>query len=442
MKEARIAMAKSDAPDKSGAVFSRREFGALLGGAGLVIANPFTINPAAARTRPHVVIVGGGVGGGTVAHHLKKIAPKLRVTLIEPHPVYATCFFSNLYLGGIRSFTSITHDYRRLKRLGVNVIHDWVRGISTARRRVRLKHGRELTYQRLVVSPGIDFKYGAIEGYSSEVARAIPHAWKAGAQTLLLKRLIENMDEGGVAVMTAPPEPYRCPAGPYERASMIAHYLKIHKPRAKLLIIDAKNSFSKQPLFEEGWRRHYPGMIEWLPAAMTGGGARKVDVKRREVTTVDGQKFKGVINIIPPQTAGRIAIRAGLAEGEWCPVNFADFASKKAPDVYVLGDASIAKAMPKSAFSANSQARAVASAIAADLAGKERFPPRFRNVCWSLIAPKDSVKDGADYRPGPSELEPLETFISKLGESDAVRAANYEESAAWYSSITADIFAK
>lgn len=435
-------MAKCSGGDETEAIFSRREVTSLLSAAGLFLANPFAVRPALARSRPHVVIVGGGAGGGTAAHYLRTLAPRTRVTLIEPQPIYATCFFSNLYLGGLRSFTSITHDYTGLKRHGVHIVHDWVKDISTAHKRVKLKSGQELSYDKLVVSPGIDFKYGEIEGYSSEAARTIPHAWKAGAPTLLLKRLIENMDEGGTAVMCVPAEPYRCPPGPYERASMIAHYLKTHKPRAKLLLIDAKDSFSKQALFQEGWGRYYPNTIEWLPGAMTGGGVKKVDVKTGEVTTGDGQKFKGAINIIPPQTAGEIAVRAGLAEGGWCPVDVTSFASKKAHDVYVLGDAAIARAMPKSAFSANSQAKVVANAIAAELAGKERFPPRFRNTCWSLIAPKNSVKIGAAYKPGPGELTAMETFVSQPGEPDSARAANYEESLAWYASITADIFAK
>jgi NADPH-dependent 2,4-dienoyl-CoA reductase/sulfur reductase-like enzyme len=414
-----------------------------MGGAGLVLANPLVASPALARSRPHVVIIGGGVAGGTVAHYLRKTAPKLRITLVEPQPVYATCFFSNLYLGGLRGFTSITHDYGGLKRLGVTIIHDTAKEISTSQKRVRLKGGVELTYDKLVVTPGIDFKYGDIEGYSSEAARTAPHAWKAGAQTLLLKRLIEDMDEGGVAVMSVPAEPYRCPPAPYERASMIAHYFKVHKPRAKLLVIDAKDSFSKQALFEEGWRRYYPGIIEWIPGAMTGGGVKRVDAKAGELTTIDGQKFKGAaLNVIPPQSAGEIAIRAGLTEGDWCPVHFATFASRKAADVYVLGDAAMAKAMPKSAFSANNQAKAVANAIAADLAGRDPYPPRFRNTCWSLIAPRNSVKIGAGYQPAADHLEAVETFISKPDEPDSVRSANYEESLSWYASITSDIFAK
>jgi sulfide dehydrogenase [flavocytochrome c] flavoprotein chain len=436
-------MSKTSASDKTGAALSRRDFAWLAGAAGLILANPFVASPALARSRPHVVIIGGGVGGGSVAHYLRKAAPKLRITLVEPQPVYATCFFSNLYLGGLRSFTSITNDYMGLKRLGVTVIHDTAKEISTAQKRVRLKGGVDLTYDKLVVSPGIDFKYGDIEGYSSEAARMAPHAWKAGAQTLLLKRLIENMDEGGVMVMSVPADPYRCPPAPYERACMIAHYLKVHKPKAKLLVIDAKDSFAKQALFEEGWRRYYRGIIEWVPGAMTGGGVKRVDVKAGELTTVDGQKFKGAaLNIIPPQSAGDIAVRTGLAEGGWCPVDCATFASKKANDVYVLGDASIAKAMPKSAFSANSQAKAVVNAIAAELAGRDRYPLRFRNTCWSLIAPKNSVKIGAGYQTAADHLEAVETFISKPDEPDSLRSANYEESLAWYASITSDIFAK
>lgn len=423
---------------------SRRDFSKGLAATGLALTAPAAFSGVArAQAKGRVVIIGGGAGGGTVAHHLKKTAPDLDVTLIEASPRYTSCFFSNLYLGGFRTFESITHDYDGLKKLGVTVVHDVAKDVDTAGKTVKLRGGGSASYDKLVLSPGIDMKYDSIEGYSPAAAEIMPHAWKAGPQTQLLKRQLEAMADGEVVVMAAPPDPYRCPPGPYERVSMIAHYLKTAKPKSKLMVFDPKEKFSKQGLFQEGWQQFYAGIVEWIPPSMTGGGVKKVDAKAMTVTTGDGETIKAAVaNIIPAQKAGEIAAKAGCTDGDWCPIRPDSFASAKVADIYVLGDASVATQMPKSAFSANSQAKVVVNAIVAELAGGPRFPARYRNTCWSMIATDNSVVIGANYTPKDNVLEAADGFISKTGEPAELRKKTYEDSLSWYDSITADIFAK
>jgi sulfide dehydrogenase [flavocytochrome c] flavoprotein subunit len=292
-----------------------------------------------------------------------------------------------------------------------------------------------------VVAPGIDIIYDSIEGYSETAAEIMPHAWQAGPQTKKLRRQIEAMEQGGLFVLAAPAEPYRCPPGPYERACSVAHHFKQRNPSAKILILDAKESFSKQGLFEDAWARYYPDMIEWIPGEF-GGEVIAVDPTALTVTTDDGLHRAAVANIIPPQRAGAIAHQAGLTdESGWCPIVPATMQSRTNPDVHVLGDACIPGDMPKSAFSANSQAKVCAMAIRAALTGTEAFSPRFRNTCWSTLAPKDAVKIGASYEATDEKIAKVDAFISEMGESSEVRAQTRAEADAWYASITADIFA-
>jgi len=428
-------------------MIDRREFARLLGGAALAAASPALIGrPALAKGRAKVVIVGGGAGGGTVARILKTEAPDLDVTIVEARPVYTSCFNSNHYFGGFRTFASLQHSYDGLKKLGISVINDTATAIDAAKKSVTLVGGKVLAYDRLVLSPGIDFNYGAIEGYSAAAAEIMPHAWKAGPQTLLLMKQLEAMDDGGVVIMTVPGNPYRCPPGPYERACMIAHFLKTKKPKSKLVIFDAKPTFSKQPAFEEAFEKYYSGIIDLnLTNEIDNFQVVRVDPKTMEVETKSGTKLKGaVVNIIPPQTAGDIAIKTGCAEGAWCPIKPENFSSAKVAGLYVLGDAAIAAEMPKSAYSANSQGRVVAADILAELAGAERVAAGYRNTCWSLLAADDSIKIGADYAPGEKDgkpiLAPSGPFVSQKGESAEVRHKNYAESLAWYHAIISDAF--
>ncbi len=431
------------------AKITRRKFGVLVGASGLaVVAQNAISGPVFAQGKAKVVIVGGGAGGATVAHKVKAAAPELDVTLVEIKKAYTSCFFSNLYLGGLRTFESITHTYDGLKKLGVNVIHELAQSVDGAGKKVQLKDGTTLSYDRLVLSPGIDIKYDTIEGYSPEAAEVMPHAWQAGQQTKLLHDKINAMDDGGVVVLAAPPNPYRCPPGPYERMCMIARVLKQKKPKSKLILLDPKPSFSKQPAFMEAFKRYYGDIIEVnLSNEFDDFRVNRVDPATGEVHTAGGRTEKAAVaNIVPAQRAGLIAHKAGCADGDWCPVKPEDMSSTLVSDVYVLGDASIATQMPKSAFSANSQAKVVAADILANLAKARKFGPRYRNTCWSALTTDDSIKVGANYKPGTLGDKPAlvasGSFVSKPGEEAALRRQNFEESFSWYDNITKDIFAK
>lgn len=391
---------------------------------------------------PQVVVVGGGAGGATAARYLAKDSDgQLEVTLVEPAKHYYSCFFSNLYLGGFRDYASIGHSYDRLARMpSLNVVHEWVAAIDREKRRVRLSSGAEVAYDRLMLSPGIDLIYDALPGYSLADAGRMPHAWKSGTQVQHLRYLVENMKSGGTFVMVAPSGAYRCPPGPYERISMIAHVFKQRNPTAKIVIIDAKEKFSKQALFEAAWERHYPGMVLWLPASMSGG-----------LTYIDGASltFKTEIEdftadaatVVPPQRAATIAVAAGLTDDSgWCPIVPSTMQSTFDENIHVLGDASIAKAMPKSAFSAHSQAKVAAASVREALLGEERTEPRFANICWSLLAPDDGIKVGAHYKAGADSIEETGKFISQLGETPQVRARTVIEANSWYASVTQDMF--
>jgi NADPH-dependent 2,4-dienoyl-CoA reductase/sulfur reductase-like enzyme len=425
---------------------SRRTFGKLAAGAGAgLLARPLLVPAAIAQGKARVVIVGGGAGGATVARYVKEGAPQLDVTLIEANPIYSSSFFSNLYFGGLRTLEFFSHSYVGLRRLGVKVVHDYATDVDRRRKTVRTRAGRGYGYDRLVLSPGIDIKYDSIRGYSREVGRIMPHAYTTdAAQKRLLKRQLLGMRDGGVVGMVMPNNPFRCPPGPYERACMIAHYLKRKKRRSKLVILDPKRSFSKQPVFMEAFERHYKGIIELnLSNEIDDYSVVRVDARTRTIHTRAGRTLKAdVANVIPQQRAGEIAAKAGCTEGDWCPIYPESFMSRKVADVYVLGDASIADDMPKSAFSANSQAKVVAADILNALAGRDRFESRYRNTCWSLLAPDDSVKVGANYAPKDGKLEASDPFISKRGEPAEVRRQNYRESVAWYTNVTDEMFAK
>ena len=403
---------------------------------------------APAEPGPRIVVIGGGPGGATVAVLLKQSAPDLQVTLVETRPVYPTCFYSNLYLGGFRAFGSLLHNYEGLAALGIRVLNETATGVDTVKKLVKFGRGRPLAYDRLVLSPGITLKYEAIEGYSEEAAEMMPHAWKGGPQIQLLKRQLAAMPNGGTVVLTAPALPYRCPPAPYERACMIAHYLKTKKPKSKIILLDAKRSFTKQAAFEDAFATLYKGQIELaLSNEIDDNTVVRVDTETREVVTRSGRRIiADVANIVPPQRAGDIAKAAGCTDGDWCPVKFDSFTSARVEGVYVLGDAAIADPMPKSAFSANNQAHAVAAGILADVAAKERFPARYRNTCWSMVGPDNSVKIGANFAPGEKDgkpvLVPSGQFVSAAAETAGVRRQTFQESAAWYDAITKEAFAK
>jgi sulfide dehydrogenase [flavocytochrome c] flavoprotein chain len=417
---------------------TRRNFTALTSIGAVSLCAPRVLGQA----KPKLVVVGGGPGGGTVARLVNKDpAGAIDVTLIEPQRQFTTCFFSNLCVGGFRSYESITHDYDKVAREGVRVVHEWASVIDRERKTVRLVDGRRLPYDRLVVAPGIDLKFESVPGYSEAAAEVMPHAWKAGAQTQLLGKRLDTLVDGDLIVMVAPPNPYRCPPGPYERVSMFAHVLKRkgHK-RSMIIVVDSKPAFSKQALFMEGWEKHYPGMIQWHDPKMHGG-IKGVEPRTNEVKTDLATHKAALVNVIPAQMAGRIARDAALADQSgFCPIDPESMKSKMDANVFVLGDACIPGDMPKSAFSANSQAKVAATVIRGELTGSRTFPARYSNTCWSLIAPDDDVKVGGSYEPGDGKIKQVFSFVSRTGEAIDVRKQNYEESINWYAGIVADVF--
>ena len=410
-------------------------------GSSAAIAAALTAPTVMASGKPRVVVVGGGAGGATAARYIAKDSKgAIDVTLVEPTRSYYTCFFSNLYIGGFRTLDSIGHSYGNLAtEYGINVVHDWAVGIDRGAKTVSLAGGSTLNYDRLILSPGIDFIDGSVEGWTINAQNKMPHAYKAGSQTELLKAQIEAMPQGGIFAMVAPPNPYRCPPGPYERISMTAHLLKAKNPSAKIIVADPKPKFSKMGLFQEGWGNHYSGMIDWIGSEF-GGGNVSVDPDAMTVT-IDGEVTKvDACNVIPAMKAGRICEIAGITEGNWAPVSGHTMQSRIDENIHVLGDASAQGDMPKSGYSANSQAKVAAMAVRGALTGSKVFPAKFSNTCWSLIDTNDGVKVGATYEATDEKIAKIDGFVSKTGEAADLRKATYEESIGWYSGITADMF--
>ncbi|MFD1509915.1 FCSD flavin-binding domain-containing protein [Lacimonas salitolerans] len=418
---------------------NRRAFIGTGAAAAAVLQAPMVL--ASTSGRPQVLVIGGGAGGATAARYLAKDSNgEIDVTLIEPSRSYYTCFFSNLYIGGFREISSLAHSYGTLASdYGINVVHDWAVDVDSEARTVSLAGGAVLPYDKLILSPGIDFVDDAVPGWDTSAWNKMPHAYKGGSQTELLKAQIQAMPEGGRFAMVAPPNPYRCPPGPYERISMVAHLLKETNPTAKILLVDPKEKFSKQALFEEGWNRHYSGMIERIGPDF---GGDKVEVNADEMTvTIDGVvENVDVCNVIPAQKAGRICDMAGVTEDNWAPVSGHTMVSRLDPDIHVLGDSTNQGDMPKSGFSANSQAKVASMAIRGELLGSNVFPARFSNTCWSLIDTDDGVKVGASYEATDEKISSVSSFISQTGEDAALRKQTYEESIGWYAGITADMF--
>ena len=418
----------------------RRLLGGLAAG-GAALALPMRGN--AQGHLAHIAVIGGGFGGASAARYLKLRAPDLRVSLIEPALRYYTCPFSNLYLGGLRDWESLGHGYDGLRAMGIELIPASAKAIDPLARKVTLSGGQALNWDRLVVAPGIDLRWNALDRYDPAAAEHAPHAWKAGAQTQLLRRQLEAMPDGGTFVMSIPENPYRCPPGPYERASLIAHYFKTHKPRAKILLLDGKDTFSKQALFQQGWQALYGEMIEWVGLS-DDGQVTRVDAKALTVETAFGTRHKAdVLNVIPPQKAAKIADQAGLSDTSgWVPVDGASFTSLQVPGVYVVGDATLAAPMPKSGFVANTQAKVVVSAILADLAGQPAPAAVFANTCYSLIGPDYGISVAGIYRNQGAKIieQPDSGGVSPLDASADFRAAEARYGASWYKAMVADIW--
>lgn len=420
---------------------SRRQFIQLLGAAGAVAATGGLLSCSKSSAR--VIVVGGGFGGSTCAKYLKRFNAGLDVILIEPSSRFVTCPFSNAVLGGLRTMDKISHGYNAQTRRGVRVVQDRVTEINADKHWLKLDGGKKLGYDKLVLSPGIDFRWDVVEGHSPDAAQLMPHAWQAGEQTEILKKQLLAMDDGDVVIIAPPGNPFRCPPGPYERASLVAHYLKQHKPKSKILILDTKDKFSKQPLFVQGWNKLYPGMIEWV-AGSKGGRVARIDTARRTVYNDMEDEFKGaVINLIPHQKAAPIAFAAGLTDDSgWCPVNQRTFESSIHKDVHVLGDASIAGKMPKSGFAANSQGKVTAAAIVSEL-GKTPMPePSYVNTCYSLVSPDYGISVAAVYQVNEKGIYKVEGSggVSPIDANQEFRNREARYARGWYDSITQDAF--
>lgn len=417
----------------------------LTAGSGALLAVVTLPAPAVlGQARPRVVVVGGGPGGATAAKYIARDSKSaIAVTLVEQNETYQSCFHSNLYIGGFKSYDEIVHRYDALASShGITLARSRATQIDRDRKEVLLSDGQRLPYDRLVLSPGIDLKYDSVPGWSQEAEEAMPHGWKPGRQTQLVRQRLDAVPDGGTIVMIAPPNPYRCPPGPYERASMFAHALKAAgKTKAKVIILDPKESFSKQGVFMPDWEKRYGSMIEWL-GPKVHAGIESIDPKTGTVVTgFETYKNADFVNVIPAQMAGAIARDAGLAPaGGYCTIDPATMKSAADPNIFVLGDACIAGDMPKSAFSANNQAKVAAMIVRNELAGGPSFPARYFNTCWSLVDSDDAIKVGGRYEPRDGRIAAVETFISQPGESDEVRRQTQAENLAWYEAICADMF--
>ncbi len=358
-----------------------------------------------------VVVVGGGFGGATAAKYLRMWSGgRVAVTLVEPAWQFVSCPMSNLVLGGSRTLADITVGYEGLKRWGVNVVHDTVARIDADERRVHLKSGTAWSYDRLVVSPGIDFMYDHVAGMTPEAANVVPHAWKAGGQTVLLQRQLEAMPDNGVVVMSIPLAPYRCPPGPYERACQIAWFLKARKPKGKLIVLDANPQVtSKAGLFARAWKEAYADVLDYRPNAKV----TEIDVPARTFVLELGDRVKGdVLNLIPPMRAADIARSSQLvtANQRWCEVDWTTMESLVVKDVHVVGDATLsAPGMPKSGHMANQHGKAAAAAIVELASGRRPDPPTMVNTCYSFVDDHRAIHVSSVHRfdEGKKTLVPV-----------------------------------
>jgi sulfide dehydrogenase [flavocytochrome c] flavoprotein chain len=409
-------------------------------GIAAIAASPAFPSSSSAQAAARIVVIGGGFGGASCARALRQIDRKLQVTLIEPNRTFTACPFSNEVIAGLRELQTQQFGYDRIAAEGVTIVAQAAVRIDPQARIVGLADGSSHGYDRLVLAPGIDLKFDALPGYDEAASARMPHAWKAGEQTALLRKQLEAMDDGGVVVLAVPAAPLRCPPAPYERASLIAHYLKIRKPRSKILILDAKDSIPQQRLFENAWKQLYPGMIERVSLSQ-GGRVVSVDPASNTVVTDFGNYNAAVANVIPPQQAGSIAAIAGAADNTgWCPIDPVTFTSKLVPNIHVVGDACIAGGIPKSASAANAQAKACAAAIANLIAGREPAVPRLVGACYNTVAPGYAFSLSGIYQPKDGVFAEVEVGTSPLDAPREIRAREADDAQAWFKTITVEAF--
>jgi sulfide dehydrogenase [flavocytochrome c] flavoprotein chain len=411
----------------------RREF------LGLLAATGLSHSGRAQSARARIVIVGGGFSGGCCALELHALSPQSAITLIDAQSQYVTCPMSNAALVGLRDLRSLTVTRAGVAAAGIRCLQARVSGVDADRRRVGLDSGEALPYDRLVIAPGIRFRYGTPEGYDTTAARQMPHAWEAGSQTELLAGQLRDMPDGGTVAICVPAGLMRCPPGPYERAGLIAGWLKAHRPRSKVLIFDANNHFPRQDVFQSAWQERYPEMIEWIPST-EGGTVTRVDPATRTLFTDAGAHRVAVANVIPPQAPAELALSAHLAQGHgWCPVNPQTFESQLVPGIHVIGDACIAGAMPKSASAGVSQARQCAAAIAAQLAGRSVPAATLDSVCYSMVAAESAFAIRGRFAVTDGELRTLES--PQPPEDVAPSIMHMHEAMAWYAQLRQRCFA-
>jgi sulfide dehydrogenase [flavocytochrome c] flavoprotein subunit len=398
--------------------------------------------PSRAQAAARIVVIGGGFGGAACARALRRIDAKFQVTLVEPNKTFTACPFSNEVIAGLREIEAQQFKYDRIAAEGVSIVAQAAVKIDPQARTVGLADATSLAYDRLVLAPGIDLKFDALPGYDEATAATMPHAWKAGEQTLLLRRQLEAMDDGGLVALAVPASPSRCPPAPYERASLIAHYLKANKPRSKILILDAKDAIPQQRLFENAWKELYPGMIERI-ALSQGGRVVSVDPSTNTLITDFGNYDAKVANVIPPQKAGRIADIAGAVDNTgWCPIDPVTFASKLVPAIHVIGDACIGGGIPKSASAANAEAKACAAAVASLISGASPAIPRMDGTCYNTVAPGYAFSLSGTYQPKDDIFAEIEGsgFTSPVDAPRETRKQEADIAQSWYHTITAETF--
>ena len=396
-----------------------------------------------AQAAPRVVIVGGGFAGASCARALRAADGKLAITLVEARRTYTAPPLSNGVLGGLRQLSDQQFGYDKIAAAGIGVVFATATGVDAQARTVTLSTGSTLPYDRLVIAPGIELRWDALPGYSEAAANQVPHAWTTdAAQYELLQRQIVAMDDGGLVAIVAPANPSRCPPGPYERASMIAYYLKNNKPRSKLVILDAKDTFTMQPLFMNAWKKLYPGIIEWKSPS-SGGNAASIDVAKKTIETDFDTYQYAVANVIPPQKAGTIAALAGVADHTgWCPVDPVTFESLQQKNIHVIGDAALAGAMPKSAFSGSIEGKLCAAAVARLLTGETPTAAKLQSNCYSVVAPNYAISISGLFEPVNGEYAEVDNSISSspLDAPPASRAEEAKKADAWFKENTAEIF--
>ncbi len=416
---------------------NRRLFVQSVLGAGLCVGG----RPVFGSARLRVVVIGGGVGGVAAARQLISTFSSIDVTIIEPNPVYTACFSSGAYLAGLRDRQSLDFSYDFFRKMGdLKVLTARAERIDPERAVVHASSGEVIVYDRLIVSPGIGFVTKSLQGYDAAAPSVFPHAYELGAEIDPLKKRLDALDDGGLVVLSVPERPYRCTPAPYERASMIAHYLKTRKAKSKILVLDNKDEFPLMDRILPAWERFYGDMIEWVPAEF-GGKLEAVDSANGAIS-YDGETLTpGLASIILPQRAGDIAHRSGLTDDTgWCPVDAITLESQLLENVHIIGDATDAGDMSKSAHAAASQGRVCADAVGSMLTGKAAATPTYDNACYFLLAQDYGLKVGGDYIAKEGRITGIHGFSSAIGESDAVRRETAASGDAWFRQFTQNLF--